>query len=132
MARSFGNTSQEEVSLVADPAPTTRTIPGASVADVWWVIGSFFLPKSVQARMDAILSVSIGTLTVQVRLFDLEDNVVVSGSIASTSQLAPTRAQSGIIELTGGRNYQIQAQCYRIGATDSTYFGVIDTATISN
>lgn len=109
---------------------------GRSVIDAvaatpgWVVIGAFFLPFSVSARLDIIGFVSDVALTLRARLFDMTAAAAVPGAVAETTELQDARALSGIVALEGNRIYQIQIEC--TGDEGDGMFGVLENGTLSD
>jgi hypothetical protein len=120
----------DTVEVVAAYSAPKKQIPAVATTPGWRVVGSFFLPRTVKARLDMIASVSASGLTCRARLLDLATNAPVSGSTATTTSQTPARALSGIVSLTGNRSYQIQVEC--TGATGDDKFADFETATISD
>lgn len=127
---SFGLEKASSVEVVAAYSAPQTVVPAVSATPGWHVIGTFFLPKTVTARLDALIQVSKADLVVRVRLFDLHTLSPVSGFTSSTGSLLPVRALSPVAELTGNRRYQIQAECIGTPADDA--FGVVSTASITD
>ena len=110
---------------------TARTVVQAvDVSPGWLVLGAFELPKACDCVVEAIGFVADSSLALRVRLFDLTDRAEVSGSIASTNSTTEGKFTSGQISLAGGHLYQVQSEC--TGNDSPEFFGVVETATISN
>ena len=124
--------------IAAYSAPQT-VVPAFNTLDPtnntgWYVCGSFYLPRSCTARLDAIVFVTNNLLTCRLRLFDMQLLAELSGSRFSCAPLIPTRVLSGIVAMPGARMYQIQADCYLVSGSAplATEFAVVAGATISD
>lgn len=129
MAQGYGLTSVSSSEVVSAYAAGPRAVPVIQGGSIWVVIGEFFLPLSASARLEAIGCVSQAGLTANVRLFDMTTKAPID-SAATLTSTAPVRALSATMALTGGRTYQIQAQC--VGAVDEANFALIQTAALTN
>lgn len=107
-----------------------RHILAVSSEPGWYVLGTFFLPQSCQATLEIQGCVSDPSLTLKARLFDMSTAQGVSGCLVSGNPLTVTRMRSGLVNLTGARSYQVQAEC--LGGVDDGLFAVISDATISD
>lgn len=117
--------------VVAAWSVPQKTIAAVSAAPGWECLGEYYLPSTVKAaKLDVVGFVSVTGLTLHVRLWDTTDNAAVNGAVSTTSLLTPVRLLGEAVTLTGGRRYQIHAQC--TGAAGGTRFGVVTTATISD
>lgn len=130
MPQGFALESASSVEVIAAySAPHTAVLAVAS-APGWYVVGAFYLPKAVRARLDAMITISSSGLTCTVRLYDMHAKAAVSGATVSTTSQALERKLSGMVTLPGNRLYQIQAQC--IGTVGDQRFAVIENATITD
>ncbi len=127
-SRIIGLTNENQVEIISAYSAPEFQIPAVEDEPGWYVIGGFHLPVSSSAMLDVIGLVSEDGLTLSARLFDLNTNAVVSGSLVEITGTFDTRALSGSVELTGNRLFQIQAQV--VGpAVDG--FGILKTATLT-
>ncbi len=124
----YGLTKADSFEVVSAYASSRAEVPGVAASPGWTVIGSFHLPLDGDARLDVLGFVSSGGLTARVRLFDLTSLVPVPGEVV-VSALSTTRTLGPRVTLSGGRNYQIQAEC--TGATGADKFAVIETVSLS-
>jgi hypothetical protein len=131
MPQGFALEEASKLEVITAFAAAQQSIPAVEEAPGWYVVGSFWLPKSCQARLDVAGSVSAEGLALTLRLFDVAEAAAVSGSTASTQAITPsTRFLSGKLDLPGQRMYQIQAQC--VGAVGDDKFGIVNTASLSD
>lgn len=110
------------VEVISAYAATNQELPAVFPPPSWVIIGGFYMPATADVKLELVGSVSIvGTLALQVRLFDVDGAVVVGGSI--TPNIVGTtdvRVISGAFRLPGKKVYQVQAQC--IGTSG---FGIV-------
>lgn len=131
MPSAFALTDAESPQIVIAYAAPATTVPAVDETPGWHVVGQFFLPTSCEARLDVQGCVSDAALIGNARLYDATANEVVSGSLVSyAGTLVVTRKLSGVVELTGQHNYQIQAEC--TGDSGDDFFMTIQTATVSD
>lgn len=125
----FAIESTESLEVVAAWCAPKKTIPAVVESPGWYVLGEYYLPKSTWARLDATGSVSDASLTMTVRLWDVEENAPVGGPvrIESTEGL---RVVGANIYLHGNRTYQVQAEC--TGGKSESFFGVAEAVTITD
>lgn len=121
-------TASASVELISTFTATNQAIPAVVSEPGWYVIGTLFLPIGVTGvQLEAIGALSVAGLTMNVRLFDLVAVAPVGGSDTTALTAIPdTRSTSGLFDLTGGRQYQIQVQV--IGTVDPANFGTIKSA----
>lgn len=129
MPQGFAVESATSVEIVAAWTTPATVVSAVAASPGWRVIGEYYLPKSCAARLDVVHLVSAVGLTSRVRLWDTHDGSAVPGAV-ETGAVVPTRSLGGMAQLTGGRTYQIQAEC--TGASGETKFSRILTATISD
>lgn len=134
MPQGFALTSASSLEVIAAYAAPQTKIPAVATTPGWRVLGAFYLPKACDARIDALMMVSDASLTCRVRLYDVTAGVeasarVIAGSVA-TQSTTTTRVLGGVVSLSAGHIYQIQAEV--TGNVGSAYFGVVPTATITN
>lgn len=122
----FALETSTSLEIIAAYASPKRTVQHSG----WEVIGGFFLPKSTPARLEALGLVSRAGLTLNVRLYDLTAKTVVSGASLNITSTTLARVLSGIVSLTGQRNFQLQAQL--ASGSGELDFGLIETATITD
>lgn len=111
--RSIELTTVPELVVVSAYSTQNQNVPFADLApsstNGWYVIGTFFLPVSMPARLEVVgLVTDSDEITMSVRVFDmvaLESKLLVN--IASESA---QRAVSGKVTLAGNRLYQFQAR----------------------
>lgn len=123
------------------PAPSTEVVtayaappflvPAVEESPGWHVIGAFSLPLSVNARVHVLGCVSDEDLTLRVRLYCITEGSVgiVSGSTVTITSTTPVEQHSGVVGLTGGRDYQYQAEC--TGGEQLKDFGVVSEASLA-
>lgn len=122
-----GTTTASVVEVISAYSAANQMIPAVTATPGWFVIGSFFMPKSAPVKLELIGVVSAGGLVMRARLFDLSTATPVSGTTTPniTSIVPDERQVSGAVDLTGGRSYQIQVEV--IGAVADS-FGVVRNA----
>jgi hypothetical protein len=132
MPEGFALEAASSIEVIAAYSAAPATIQSVAATPGWHVVGEFYLPKSCDARLDVILSVSDSSLVARARLYDLGATppAAVSGTVVSTSSETPSRLLSGVVTLTGSRRYQIQVEC--TGGTAETDFAVFQTGTITD
>lgn len=136
MPQGFALTSASSVEIVAAYAAPQSVVPAVEESPGWQVLGAFYLPRSCNARLDALMMVSDASLTCRCRLFDATedsslsaDDRVIPGDV-STSSITPVRQLGGVVALRAGHTYQIQAEA--TGDVGDEFFATVITATISN
>lgn len=124
----YATTDVVDTEIVAAYAAANQRVPGVATAPGWTSIGSFFLPKTVKARLDVIAISSDPALAVTARLYDPATGIPVSGSNASAASLTgvDTRLLGGVIQLAGNQLWGIEVQA--VGATGDTKYAVVRTA----
>lgn len=123
--RTIALTTTVQAEVISTFAAPASQIDAVAEEPGWYVVGSFFLPVTATAKLEAIGSVSEEGLVMSVRLFDVEDAAPVDSTTVEISSNETTRATSSAVELTGGRQYQVHAQV--IGESG---FGNFQTATL--
>ncbi len=109
--RSIGLTGGTEVEIITAYTATNQPVDAVVAGPAWVVIGAFYMPMGGQVQLEAIGLVSLGTVALTLKLFDVTAADDVSGSLtAQISSLLDSRAVSGSFNVVGGRVYQIQAQ----------------------
>lgn len=125
----YALTTEVDTEIVSAYAAALQKIPAVVSGPGWFKAGSFYLPKSIRCRLEALGSVSAGGLVATARLYDpTGTDAPVSGSDVSFSGLSTDRYLSGGFDLTGNRTYFVLVQV--VGATGSDKFGVLDTASL--
>ena len=121
-----------ELEVVSAYGVLKSAVPSRNASPGWFVIGGFFLSKGViGVQHEVIGMVNHADLEMHVRLFNVNDLEVVSGSeVTIVSTTALVRALSGSFNLTGIRTYQVQAEA--IGAQDYAKFGHVHTGGITD
>jgi hypothetical protein len=119
----------DALEVVAAWVAPKKTIPAVESSPGWFVLGEYFLPKSTMAFLDVAGCVSHESLTLRVRLWDVEAKAAVPG-VAEIRSVAGQRSKGVRVQLIGNRSYQVQAEC--TGAVGDDRFGVVETATISD
>ncbi len=115
------------VEIISAYAASNQQLPAVEEPPAWVIIGGFYMPRTATIRLEVIGVVSDGSVALTVRLFDVAGAAPVTGSTtAPIDGTTDERQLSGAFELTGGKVYQVQAQC--IGGEDE--FGIIRTATL--
>ncbi len=124
----------EVIAAYSGPRTVIPAIAGdPSSVSGWYVVGSFYLPRSCDARLDIIAVVSNPLLISRSRLFDMSTLAEVSGSRAIASPILPVRLLSGVCSLVGTHMYQIQSDCVLpTGSVADTDFSVVSSGTISD
>lgn len=124
-------TPATQYEVVAAWSVPQKVIGAVAAAPGWECLGEYYLPSTVKAaKLDVVGFISIAGITLDVRLWDVTAKAAVNGAVSITSILTPVRAIGEAVTLTGGRTYQVHAQC--TGAVGGTRFGVVTTATISD
>lgn len=129
MPRGMAVESAAAAEVVAAWVVPPKNVEAVSATPGWEVLGQYYLPKTVSAKIEATMGVSAPGLTGRVRLWCVEDAVAVSGYIETMSEdmqrfLGPT------VQLQGLKQYQFQAEC--IGSTGEDKFLVVSSATITD
>ncbi len=127
----YALTTEFETEIVSAYAASMQEVPGVAAAPGWFVVGSFYLPKTLdKVRLEVIALVSAVGLTGTARLYDptlgVDAPVVGSEAIFTGQDLA--RFFSGIVALTGNRTYWMQAQV--VGAAGVDKWGTVATANL--
>lgn len=128
--KGYGLTTEIETEIVSAYAAALQHVPAVTAAPGWFAVGSFFLPKSVQARLEIIGGLSAVGLVGAARLYDPTPGVdaPVSGSDVAITGTDAARYLSGAASLVGGRVYTVQVQV--TGATGGDKFGTVQTASL--
>lgn len=127
--RGIETTSSAQVEIISAYSAPQQSFVAVAVTPGWFVAGAFFMPASVdETRLEMIGAVSDASLKMRARLFDLVANEPVDGSIAQLATTTDSRTTSGLVELTGGRSYQIQVEV--TGAAGDGLFGILKSATL--
>jgi hypothetical protein len=126
----YALTAEISTEVVSAYAASLQSVPAVVSAPGWFVVGSFFLPLSVQARLEAIAAVSAPGLTGTLRLYDPSPGVdaPVSGSDVQFTTEDHARVLGGAVTLQGNRTYRLQMQV--VGATGFDKFGSLHTASL--
>jgi len=127
---SFGLETASSADVVAAYSAPQTVIPAVATTPGWYVVGHFYLPKSVRARLDMIMQVSGAGLSVNARLFDMQALAPVTSAACSSTSLTAERKLSPPVNLTGNRRYQIQVECIGTPADDA--FALVSTGSISD
>lgn len=135
MPQGFALTEATTLEIIAAYAAPQTMVPAVAETPGWQVLGAFLLPKSVKARLDALVMVSDDSLTCRVRLYDATQRAMLPADriipgLVTTQSTTMQRRLGPLVQLTGGRLYQIQ--CEVTGDTGDAYFAVVPTATITN
>lgn len=124
--QTIGLTTENQVEVISAYTATNQQLRSVATTPGWYVVGSFYLPISSPARLEAIGLVSAAGITLRVRLFDLVACAPVDNStVEIVAMKIDTRVVSESIDLIGKRLYQIQAEV--VGAEG---FGVVAAATL--
>lgn len=129
MPQGFAVQEATSVDVIAAWVTSNEVVQGVASTPGWTVLGEYYLPTSCNARLDVTHLVSASGLTSTVRLWDSSAGAAVSGAIVSTEAQSVTRTLGPTVSLTGGKSYQVQAEC--TGATGNDKFSNILSATIS-
>lgn len=136
MPQGFALTTASSIEVIAAYSAPQTVIPAVAASPGWQALGSFYLPKSCSARLDALMMVSDASLTCRVRLYDVTVDAtltaaarVIPGGV-QTQSTTPVRQLGGVVSLKGGHTYQIQAEV--VGDSGESFFGTVPTATITN
>lgn len=135
MPQGFALEGASSVEVIAAYAAPQTLVPAVSATPGWRVLGAFFLPKTVVARIDTLMMVSDDSLTCRVRLYDATPGAIAAASrvvpgTASTQSTTTVHAYGPRVTLTGGHTYELQ--CEVTGDEGNEFFGVVPTATISD
>lgn len=124
----FELTTEEEIEIISVYATAEQTIDAVATTPGWNVIGAFDMPATAKVRLDVLGLVSDASLQLRARLYDVTSGSVgaVSGSEAILTGSSDTQVFSGVIQLTGGHTYQVQAEV--TGNSGGTYFGTVRRA----
>lgn len=125
----FPKITVSTVEVVIASTAGKHVIQAQTTSPGWRVINEFPFALTAKAGLDVMGMVSAAGLSLNLRLVDASTGAVV-GSAVSIQQTSPTRAKGGQITLTGGKVYQIQAEC--IGAVSDTNFGTVQAAAVSD
>lgn len=124
----LGLSNNSGVQIVAAYSTGKEVVQAVAESPGWHVLGGFHLTKSVTCRLEALGQVSAEGLTLRVRLWDMTALEPV-GSPVQIVSLAPVRRLGGQVSLTGGRHYQVQAEC--VGGGTEADFGVVPAVTLT-
>lgn len=132
MPQGFALTKAASLEVIAAYASPQAIIDAVEETPGWQVLGAFYLPKSTQARLDALMMVSDDALVCRVRLYDATPGTIAAATrvvpgFATTQSKTMLRRLGPVVTLTGGHLYQIQCE-----VTGGEGFGVVPTATITN
>lgn len=125
----FPLTQAASVEVVVASQSGQKAIPSVAATPGWHVIDEFPLTRSVNAGIDVVGLVSDSGLTLKLRLVDATDGSEV-GSVVTITELVATRKKGGRVDLTGGKIYQLQAEC--TGSADEGKFGAVQNAGLAN
>lgn len=127
---SFGLEQATTTEVVAAYSMPQTLVPAVATTPGWHVGGTFYLPLTVKCRLDALIQVSDGAVTANVRLFDLTALAPVSGMAVTSTSATPERKLSPVVTLTGNRRYQIQVEA--LGTPGDDAYAVVSTASITD
>lgn len=97
-------------------ANTTYIVPALHMTEIWFAGGDVPAGKSVY--FEAVLYTTTAGVTAYVRLYNVTDGAVVSGSEVSTSSTAGMMRTSGALSLpSGSKIYRVEVK-----GTDPSYF----------
>lgn len=116
------------VQIVAAYSTGKEVVQAVAESPGWVVLGGFHLVRSVTCRLEALGQVSGEGLTLRVRLWDMSTLQAV-GSPVQIVSVPPVRRLGGQVSLTGGRHYQVQAEC--VGGSTEADFGVVPSVTLT-
>lgn len=85
------------------------TVDAVATAPAWVILSSFRIPVNVSVQMEVVGLVDAGN-AMSVRLYDVTDAEVVSGSEVDVSGTIDDRELSGNFDLLGSKVYQYQVQ----------------------
>lgn len=127
----FALTTEQIIEILSVYSTPEREIEAVAATPGWNVIGAFVMPASADILVDIMGSVSVDSLTLRVRLYDITPGSigVVSGSIAQLNSETDVQAYSGRITLQGGHKYQFQAEV--TGGSGDGFFGVLRRAQLA-
>jgi hypothetical protein len=129
----LGLTTEQIIEILSAYSAAESTVPAVPASPGWRVVGAFPMPITASGIvLSAVGSVSDDSLTMRLRLFCITPGAVaeVAGSRVTITSTTDTQASSGTFALVGGRVYQFQAEV--TGDTGSHFFGVVESAFISN
>lgn len=114
--KGHGLTSRPSLEVLSAYSAPQTDIESVATTPGWHVIGAFKMPTSAELRLELIGFVSGAGLTLRARFFDVTAGAPVASSEASITATTDTIALGPVVTLTGGRLYQIQAECTGGGA----------------
>lgn len=121
---SIGLTQSSLIQIISAYAASNQQLAAQPASPAWYVVGAFYMPVSKAARLQVVGSVSVNGNLLRVRLYDVTEIAVVSGSTTpDIDAMIDERVLGGVIELEGGHVYQMQAEC--IGASG---YGLVRSA----
>jgi hypothetical protein len=125
-----GYSLQQEVDteIVSAYAAASQSFPAVAAAPGWFVLGSFFLPKTVKTRLEFIGNLSSASISGEVKIVDSTTGLDVSGSLIAFTLLTEVRYLSGVFEVLGQTPYSIVAQA--TGAAGGDKFFSVRTASL--
>lgn len=108
---------------------SAHSIQSVTVTPGWFVIGTYRCSQAGNYRLNVHGVVSQSGNSLNVRLMDITPGAPTEGqpvtnSTVSITATKDTYVQGNVIALTGGSNYQIQAEC--VGPTG---FAIVTSAT---
>src|SRR5690606_34476949 len=107
MPQGFALTKAASLEVIAAYASPQTIIEAVAETPGWQVLGAFYLPKSTQARLDALMMVSDESLVCRVRLYDATPGAIVAADrvvpgFATTQSKTMLRRLGPVVTLTGG------------------------------
>lgn len=131
MPLGFLVTTTSTTEIVAAPSFGMELVQAVAATPGWQAVGDFYLPTSADdVSLDVTVLCSKAGLLARVRLYDMTALAEVSGSVVSTTAIVGTRLLSGLVNLTGGRRYQMQCEC--TGSTDADAFATVLSGTVTS
>lgn len=107
--KSFETTRSSAVEIISAYSTQNQLVSAQDAEEAYFVIGSFFLPLNVEARLEVVGLVSSGQ-SMTVRVYDVTALAAVGNMNVTVVSESEARKVSGVISLTGGHIYQFQAQ----------------------
>lgn len=108
--RTIALTNTPQIEVVSPYSTSNQQVPAVNADSAWLVVGSFYIPITMLARLEAIGLVVAPATRMSIRLFDMGGAEPVQGTVFNIDTSVDSRGVSGRVELRGGRIYQFQAQ----------------------
>lgn len=126
--RGYALQQEIDTEIVSAYAASRDTFPSVLSGEGWFIVGAFYLWKTVATRLEILAALSHTSLAGTARLIDPTTGDPISGSQVAFTGQSTAVFRSGSFELLGGKQYWIAAQA--VGSVGSDRFGLISTASL--